>query len=60
MTRNSDGTWKYHVLHRFAAFPNDGQYPDGGWSQGGGISLAVAGLVSGAAETSAPRRVAPS
>ncbi|HXM22241.1 MAG TPA: choice-of-anchor tandem repeat GloVer-containing protein [Terriglobales bacterium] len=30
MTPNSDGTWKYHVLHRFAAFPNDGQYPDGG------------------------------
>jgi hypothetical protein len=30
MMRNSDGTWKYKVLHRFAAFPTDGQYPDGG------------------------------
>jgi hypothetical protein len=30
MTRNANGTWKYHVLHRFATFPNDGQYPDGG------------------------------
>jgi hypothetical protein len=30
MTPNADGTWKYHVLHRFAAFKTDGQYPDGG------------------------------
>jgi uncharacterized repeat protein (TIGR03803 family) len=30
MTRKADGTWKYHVLHRYAAFPTDGQYPDGG------------------------------
>jgi hypothetical protein len=30
MTPNSDGTWTYHVLHRFAAFKTDGQFPDGG------------------------------
>jgi hypothetical protein len=30
MTHNAGGTWKYHVLHRFAAFKSDGQYPDGG------------------------------
>lgn len=24
------GQWEYHVLHRFAAFPNDGQTPIGG------------------------------
>jgi uncharacterized repeat protein (TIGR03803 family) len=30
MTPNSDGTWKYNVPHRFAAFADDGQYPDGG------------------------------
>jgi len=30
MTPSSDGTWKYHVLHRFANFKNDGQSPDGG------------------------------
>ncbi|MGA8491423.1 MAG: choice-of-anchor tandem repeat GloVer-containing protein [Terriglobales bacterium] len=30
MTRNSDSSWKYHVLHRFAAFPTDGQSPYGG------------------------------
>jgi uncharacterized repeat protein (TIGR03803 family) len=30
MTPNSDGTWKYHVLHRFAAFATDGQSPDAG------------------------------
>ena len=30
MTPNRDGSWTYHVLHRFAAFPSDGQYPNGG------------------------------
>jgi hypothetical protein len=30
MTPKSDGTWTYHVLHRFAAFKTDGQFPDGG------------------------------
>jgi len=25
-----DGTWKYRVLHRFAAFPHDGQNPGSG------------------------------
>jgi uncharacterized repeat protein (TIGR03803 family) len=29
MTPNGDGTWTYHVRHVFAAFPNDGQLPDG-------------------------------
>jgi uncharacterized repeat protein (TIGR03803 family) len=27
MTPNGDGTWTYHVLHRFASFKNDGQNP---------------------------------
>jgi len=26
-TPNGDGTWTYHVLHRFASFKNDGQQP---------------------------------
>jgi uncharacterized repeat protein (TIGR03803 family) len=30
MTPNSNGTWKYHVLHRFAAFSYDGRYPYAG------------------------------
>jgi uncharacterized repeat protein (TIGR03803 family) len=30
MTPNGDGTWSYHVLHRFASYPTDGQIPDGG------------------------------
>jgi uncharacterized repeat protein (TIGR03803 family) len=30
MTPNQDGTWAYHVLHRFAAFATDGQSPNGG------------------------------
>ena len=30
MTPNSDGTWTYHVMHRFANFPTDGQYPYSG------------------------------
>jgi hypothetical protein len=30
MTPNSNGTWMYRVLHRFAAFPNDGRYPYAG------------------------------
>ncbi|MGA8489083.1 MAG: choice-of-anchor tandem repeat GloVer-containing protein [Terriglobales bacterium] len=30
MTPNSDGSWTYHVLHRFANFKTDGQYPYGG------------------------------
>jgi len=30
MTPNGDGTWTYHVLHRFANFATDGQNPDGG------------------------------
>jgi hypothetical protein len=29
MTPNSDGSWAYHVMHRFANFPTDGQYPSG-------------------------------
>jgi len=27
MTPNGDGTWTYHVLHRFASFKNDGGEP---------------------------------
>jgi uncharacterized repeat protein (TIGR03803 family) len=30
MTPNSHGTWTYHVLHRFASWPTDGQTPNGG------------------------------
>lgn len=30
MTRNGDGTWTYHVLHRFAQFNRDGYYPYAG------------------------------
>jgi hypothetical protein len=30
MTPNGDGTWAYHILHRFASFPQDGQSPSGG------------------------------
>jgi uncharacterized repeat protein (TIGR03803 family) len=30
MTPNQDGTWTYHVLHRFASYPTDGQMPGGG------------------------------
>ena len=30
MIPDGDGTWSYHVLHRFASFKNDGQTPYGG------------------------------
>lgn len=30
MTPNGDGTWTYHVVHRFASSPIDGQFPNGG------------------------------
>jgi uncharacterized repeat protein (TIGR03803 family) len=30
MTPNGDGTWTYHLLHLFAAFPYDGRYPYAG------------------------------
>ncbi len=30
LANNGDGTWAYHVLHRFAAFKNDGYYPYAG------------------------------
>ncbi len=30
MTPNGDGTWTYHILHRFASSPDDGQWPYGG------------------------------
>jgi len=30
MTPNGDGTWTYHVLHRFASSKNDGQNPYSG------------------------------
>jgi uncharacterized repeat protein (TIGR03803 family) len=29
MTPNQDGTWTYHILHRFASYPTDGQTPYG-------------------------------
>jgi uncharacterized repeat protein (TIGR03803 family) len=30
MTPNGDGTWTYHILHRFASYATDGQTPYGG------------------------------
>jgi uncharacterized repeat protein (TIGR03803 family) len=30
MTPKHDGTWTYHVLHRFASYPTDGQRPFAG------------------------------
>lgn len=30
MTPNGDGTWTYHVLHRFGSFQNDGTLPNAG------------------------------
>jgi uncharacterized repeat protein (TIGR03803 family) len=30
MMPKGDGTWAYHVLHRFASFPTDGESPNGG------------------------------
>jgi hypothetical protein len=30
MTAKGNGTWTYHILHRFASFPSDGQTPSGG------------------------------
>jgi len=30
MTPSGNGTWAYHILHRFASFPRDGQSPSGG------------------------------
>jgi uncharacterized repeat protein (TIGR03803 family) len=30
MTPKRYGTWTYHVLHRFASFPTDGESPNGG------------------------------
>jgi len=30
MTHKQDGTWTYHILHRFASFPTDGQSPAAG------------------------------
>jgi len=30
MTPNQDGTWTYHILHRFASYATDGQSPYGG------------------------------
>ena len=30
MTPNGDGTWTYHVLHRFGSFKQDGQLPAAG------------------------------
>lgn len=30
MTPNGDGTWTYHVMHRFASYKGDGMYPYAG------------------------------
>jgi uncharacterized repeat protein (TIGR03803 family) len=34
MTPNGDGTWTYHILHRFASYSTDGQTPYGGLVMG--------------------------
>jgi hypothetical protein len=44
MTPNSDGTWTYHVMHRFANFPTDGQYPSGLVVDASGNAYGVTGL----------------
>jgi uncharacterized repeat protein (TIGR03803 family) len=41
MTPNGDGTWTYHVLHRFASSSTDGQTP------GGGLVMDAAGNLYG-------------
>jgi hypothetical protein len=41
MTPNGDGTWTYHVLHRFASSSTDGQIP------GGGLVMDAAGNLYG-------------
>jgi hypothetical protein len=44
MTPNPDGTWTYHVMHRFANSQYDGQYPDGGLAiDAAGNAYGVAG-----------------
>lgn len=44
MTPNPDGTWAYHVMHRFASSQYDGQYPDGGLAlDSAGNAYGVAG-----------------
>jgi uncharacterized repeat protein (TIGR03803 family) len=43
MTPNSDGTWTYHVMHRFANFPSDGQYPSGLVLDASGSAYGVTG-----------------
>ena len=30
VTPDGNGTWTYHVVHRFASSPTDGQFPNGG------------------------------
>ena len=34
MTPNGDGTWTYHILHRFASYSTDGRTPYGGLVMG--------------------------
>jgi uncharacterized repeat protein (TIGR03803 family) len=48
MTPNGDGTWTYHLLHRFAAFPYDGRYPYAG------LVVDAAGNAYGAASGGGP------
>ena len=50
MTPNSDGTWTYHVLHRFANYKNDGRNPGGGLvvdASGNAYGVTVYGGVDG-------------
>ena len=48
MTRNRDGTWTYHVVHRFASSPDDGQFPQAG------LTLDPAGNFYGSTEDGGP------
>jgi len=50
MVPNGNGTWTYHVLHRFAETKNDGQTPDGGGAvdaSGGAYGVTAYGGVYG-------------
>jgi uncharacterized repeat protein (TIGR03803 family) len=48
MTPNGDGTWTYHVLHRFASSPGDGQHPVAG------LTIDAAGNFYGTTEDGGP------
>jgi hypothetical protein len=61
MTPNGDGTWAYHILHRFASFPLDGQSPSGGLvMDASGNLYGVTGGLGGAHKNGTVFKFAPS